>query len=106
MSGSWLGPEGQGEKESGQVKAEQVQVFLGDWLKKTCMEGCELGRYQLRLSYSLGNELHCSFSRWARLSPAKQENSPWQTLLCVGLGWLNRGPAFQTCFSLLFNSGG
>ena len=84
MSGSWLGPEGQREKESGQVKAEQVQDLLGDWLKKTCAEGCALGRYWLCLSYSLGNELHCSFSRWARLSPAKQENSPWQTLLCVG----------------------
>lgn len=39
MSGSWSGPEGQREKESGQVKAEQVQESLGDWLENTCVEG-------------------------------------------------------------------
>lgn len=39
VSGSWSGPEGQREKESGQVKAEQVQESLGDWLEDTCMEG-------------------------------------------------------------------
>lgn len=58
VSGSWLGPEGQREKESGQVKADRVQEFLGDWLKNTCVEGVGcVGRYQLCLSYSLGNEL-------------------------------------------------
>lgn len=45
------------EKESGQVKADWVQEFLGDWLKNTCVEGGLHGEVSAHLSYSLGNEL-------------------------------------------------
>lgn len=100
VSGSWSGPEGQREKESGQVKAEQVQESLGDWLENTCVEGVGcVGRYQRCLSYSPGNELCCSLSRWARLSPARQENSSRQTLFC-GPGLAEQGPCFP---NLLFS---